>query len=111
MGLQSDILEEDETEIDIADILPPSPILEQSSASTRTARSTHTLEEVGKRLKIVLRRLSWTVRPYFFTPSPLVELKTIGQNIVSCFQPKHHQDDDPTPVVNDGTKSGLDLLA
>ena len=63
--IQSDILEEDEMEIGIGDILPPSPTLEQSSASTRTARSTHTLEEVGKRLKNVLRKLSWTVRSFF----------------------------------------------
>ena len=63
--IQSDILEEDEMEIDIGDILPPLPTLGQSSASTRTARSTLTLEEVGKRLKNVLRKLSWTVRSFF----------------------------------------------
>ena len=63
--IQSDILEEDEMEFDIGDILPPSSTLEQSSASTRTARSTLTLEEVGKRLKNVLRKLSWTVRSFF----------------------------------------------
>ena len=63
--IQSDILEVDEMEIDIGDILPPSPTLEQSSASTRTARSTLTLAEVGKRLKNVLRKLSWTVRSFF----------------------------------------------
>ena len=63
--IQSDILEEDEMEIDFGDLLPSSPTLEHSSVSTRTARSTLTLEEVGKRLKNVLRKLSWTVRSFF----------------------------------------------
>ena len=109
--IQSDILEEDEMEIDIGDILPPSPTLEQSSASTRTARSTLTLEEVGKRLKNVLRKLSWTVRSFFLRFLSSSRTQKNGQNIVSCFQLKHHQDGDPTPVLNDGTKGGLDLLA
>ncbi|KAI0086419.1 hypothetical protein BDY19DRAFT_908382 [Irpex rosettiformis] len=62
----SDILEEDEAEIDIDDILPPSPTLEQCSASTLTARSTRTLERVGRKLKDVLRGVGLTSSVYSF---------------------------------------------
>lgn len=110
--LQSDILEEDETEIDLDEILPPSSTLERSSASTLTARSTQTLERVRRKLKDVIKMVRETVRSISRTTYKSRRLNPMtGQNWVACLQLKHHRENEPAAVTNDGTKIGLDLLA
>ncbi|KAI0689444.1 hypothetical protein BC835DRAFT_1418540 [Cytidiella melzeri] len=86
----SDIFEEDEVDIDVAEILPPSPSATHHS-STFSAKSTRTLSKIGRKVRDV------------FT---LVKSTTF----ISCMQPRRRQAG-PSPVVNDGTKTGLDLLA
>jgi len=83
------ILEED-AEIDISDILPPSPVSTRSSSSS-VLKSITSLSGIGRRLKVALT----TTKISTLVVGLCTRCRRAG----------------PPPVVNDGSKIGLDLLA